>query len=389
MFKYLRFYITPFFIYAFIAGALLGGSWLWLGALICIFVVIPGDYFLGEDTAFPDYAHPWILDFMLYLSLPHLLLLLVVVAWSAGSGASDLFGIGAFVHDVTGYDALAARSTSTGFDFFGLALGGAFEVAGYGTNIGHELTHRTRDRFSMIWGRWLLAMSCNADFSVEHVWNHHPRVGTDADPATAKRGESVYPFILRSTVFGHLSAWSIEIRRLRRENRAVLSFSNAMLRGYLMSGTFIALFYLAAGWKGVALFLLQAMIAKALLEIVNYIEHYGLVREPSSPVKPHHSWNTNRIVSYLSLFSLTRHSAHHENGRLPFWKLDPYRDAPQMPFGYLNTIFIALIPPLWHRVIVPRLLDWDRNYANSAERAIAADQNRNSGIPALVDGRAA
>jgi alkane 1-monooxygenase len=135
-----------------------------------------------------------------------------------------------------------------------------------------------------------------------------------------------------------------------------------MFSGYLMSIFWCALFFIAGGYFGIFLFLCQAAIAKFILEIVNYMEHYGLSRHSGQPIKPEHSWNTNQLMSGIVLFSLTRHSAHHEKTMTKFWKLDPYEDAPQMPYGYLTTLFICLIPPLWYSVISTRLSDWEAKY---------------------------
>nr|MCS5548626.1 fatty acid desaturase [SAR86 cluster bacterium] len=109
----------------------------------------------------------------------------------------------------------------------------------------------------------------------------------------------------------------------------------------------------------------QAVLAKFNLEVVNYMEHYGLVRNSNHKVGPEHSWNTNKRMSTMVLFSLTRHSAHHEKPRRKYWKLDPYENGPEMPFGYLTTLLVCLIPPLWFSIMAPKLSDWDHKYAFS------------------------
>ena len=112
-----------------------------------------------------------------------------------------------------------------------------------------------------------------------------------------------------------------------------------------MSLVLCAIFYYAGGVFGIILFLWQATFAKFILEAVNYMEHYGLARKEEQPIGPEHSWNSNKRMSTIVLFSLTRHSAHHEKPKIKFWKLDPYKNAPQMPYGYLTTLIICLIPP--------------------------------------------
>jgi alkane 1-monooxygenase len=242
-----------------------------------------------------------------------------------------------------------------------------FAVGGYGINVSHELTHRVWHKFSWIWGRWILSLSLSTDFSQEHVYGHHLTVATPQDPATARRGETVYAFVPRSIWGSLVNAWRWEAARLSKKGYAVWGLRNQVLRGWGMSLAIGAFFYYAAGPLGLALFVAQAMWARTLLEVVNYMEHYGLVRVPAQRVQPRHSWNTNKLVSSLILFSLTRHSAHHEKGSVPFWRLNPYPEAPEMPFGYLTTIYVALLPPLWFAIMKPKLAHWDQNYATAEE----------------------
>ena len=144
-----------------------------------------------------------------------------------------------------------------------------------------------------------------------------------------------------------------------------------------MSVALVALAYAMGGVRAAGFFVACALWGKALLEIVNYMEHYGMVRSPEAPVEPRHSWNTNRRVSSWALFNLTRHSHHHAHGEVPFQDLRPYPDAPVMISGYLTTIVIALIPPLWHRLMTPRVLAWDSRHASLEERVLAARANAN------------
>jgi alkane 1-monooxygenase len=129
------------------------------------------------------------------------------------------------------------------------------------------------------------------------------------------------------------------------------------------------------GLQALAYFVMCALWGKALLEIVNYMEHYGMVRNPATPVQPRHSWNTNRRISSWSLFNLTRHSHHHAQGEVAYQALRPYPDAPMMLNGYLTTIVIALVPPLWTHLMTPKVQAWDRDFASDEERALAATAN--------------
>ncbi len=363
MTKYMKYYITPFLLFSVLIGIFLGGHWMWLGLAVLFLVVIGGDAVLGEDASRPKYSHTWLIELPLHLALPLIIILFLSFAWATGSTNTDFLHIGELLSGLFAYDIFLARDSNMWSDYLGAVLGVGFIVAGYGTNVGHELIHRIKDRVSMLEGRWLLSASCNADFSIEHVYGHHVTVGTDEDPATARKGENVYTFFIRSTVFGHISAWKHELKRLRKKIFSTFSFRNKMVTGYIMSLFWCIIFFSAGGWLGVTLFLSQAFFAKFILEIVNYMEHYGLVRSAGKSVGPEHSWNTNKRMSTMVLFSLTRHSAHHEKPKIKFWELDPYKNSPQMPYGYLTTLVICLIPPLWYRIINPGLKIWEQKYS--------------------------
>ena len=364
MIHYLKYYIMLLLILPTIIGILLGGHWMWLGFVVLFIVVVGGDALLNDDISTPEYKHTWILELPIHLALPMIFILLVSLAWSSGSGISDFLGIGAWLGKLFDYDFIQSRNGSVWVDYLGAVIGTGFLVAGYGTNAGHELCHRLQNRIAIIESRWLLSASCNADFTIEHVFGHHFTVGTEDDPATARRGENIYKFFPRSTIMGHISAWKLELKRLKKKHQSPWFVHNKMFTGYAMSLCWIGIFYAAAGLFSVILFLGQAFLAKFLFEAVNYMEHYGLTRRPDMPVRPEHSWNTNRRMSSMVLFSLTRHSSHHEKPKIPYWVLDPYTSAPQMPFGYLTTFFLSLVPPLWYRIMEPRLEKWYSEYAS-------------------------
>ncbi|MGB1061923.1 MAG: fatty acid desaturase, partial [Ketobacter sp.] len=193
----------------------------------------------------------------------------------------------------------------------------------------------------------------------------------------------VYAHVIISTLRGNLSAWRIERERLQKKRKPLLSVHNVAIRGYLMSGVILLAAFAIASWSGVLFFTAAGLWGKALLEIVNYMEHYGMVRNPETPVAPRHSWNTNKRFSSWSMFNLTRHSHHHAQGEVPYHELKPYHDAPMMINGYLTTIAVALIPPLWHKLMTPKLLAWDAHYASAEERSMAAEANRKSGLKRL------
>jgi alkane 1-monooxygenase len=299
-------------------------------------------------------------------------------------GTGDLLGIGGWVQATFGYDMFTARAETTALGLLGGVLSLGLSYASIGTNIGHELTHRTQDPVAMFVGRWLLAFTLDAEFAIEHVYGHHNRLGTAKDPATARRGESFYSFLPRSLVGQTRSAWGLETTRLARLGHATLGWRNRMLRGWLMSLVIVAAFYAVAGITGALVWLAAAFAGRTVLEAVNYFEHYGLIRVEGEPVEPRHSWNTNKRLTNVTLFNLARHSHHHAEGDAQFWKLRPYPEAPTLPFGYLTSMLLVYVVPGWYRrMMTPLLLDWDRRYASPAERKLAEQANRDSGISEL------
>lgn len=364
-----------------VTAILAGGAFITGGLLLILALYILGDAVAGDDTSTPSFKYPGILTVQLWMALPLLALIVFAAVWSVSPG--DPLGFGALVNQLTGYDAIAAReATSFGHHLSTVIITGLM-IGMIGTIPAHELTHRTWDPVSMGIGRWLLSFSFDTIFAIEHVYGHHRYVATLEDPATAPRGRNVYHHIIASTIKGNVSAWNIEKKRLGRKRQALFSWHNAVIRGHLMSVLLVVAAWGMGGWQAAVFFTLCALWGKSLLEIVNYMEHYGMVRNPQTPVQPRHSWNTNKRISSWALFNLTRHSHHHAQGEVPYQDLKPFPDAPMMVNGYLTTILIAMIPPLWHQLMTPKVIAWDCDYATAEEKALAAAANARSGIPAL------
>ena len=362
-----------------VVALLAGGGFLTAGLLAVVAIYVIGDAIGGDDTSTPKFLRPGVLTAQLWLALPLLSLIVFSAVWNVSPG--NPLGFGAWITRATGYDVIAARDATTFVQHLSAWVVTGLMIGLVGTIPAHELTHRTWDRVSMLIGRWLLAFSFDTTFAIEHVYGHHRYVSTTHDPATAPRGRSVYFHIVASTLKGNVSAWNIEADRLGKKRLGRYSWHNAFIRGHLMSAALVALAFAMGGWRGAAFFTACALGGKALLEVVNYMEHYGMVRSPETPVQPRHSWNTNRRISSWTMFNLTRHSHHHAQGEVPYQDLRPYPDAPMMINGYLTTILVALVPPVWHRLMTPKVLAWDRDYATAEERKLAAAANARSGIP--------
>jgi alkane 1-monooxygenase len=197
-------------------------------------------------------------------------------------------------------------------------------------------------------------------FYIEHNKGHHKHVATPEDPSSARRGEAVYLFYFRSIVHSYLHAWRIAVNEQMKKGKRPYSFSNEMIQFHLVQMVFIAAIIFAAGWIAAFLFVAAAVQGILLLETVNYIEHYGLSRRPAGEGRyeramPNHSWNSDHVVGRLMLFELSRHSDHHYSASRKYQVLRHHSAAPQMPTGYPGMMILALIPPLWFRVMDKRI----------------------------------
>ena len=187
-------------------------------------------------------------------------------------------------------------------------------------------------------------------------------VATEDDPASARRGEWLYSFWLRSVFGGWVSAWRLEADRLRRRGQSALSWGNEVLRWQLAQVVGLTALGVALGPVLVGRFVVAAVVGILLLETVNYLEHYGLRRgrRPDGrlePVRPMHSWNYNGVLGRLLLFELTRHSDHHAHPKRAYAALRHFDESPQLPAGYPGMILMALVPPLFFALMDPRLPD--------------------------------
>jgi len=254
-------------------------------------------------------------------------------------------------------------------DSIGLALTMGM-VSGIAINTAHELGHKRADL-----EKWLskvaLAQSGYGHFFIEHNRGHHVRVATPEDPASARMGESFWAFLPR-TVSGSLgSAWGLERARLERGGQSAWSIHNDILQAWAMTVGLFAALAIAFGPVVLPYLLLQAVLGFSLLEVVNYLEHYGLLRQRKDDERyerclPQHSWNSNNVASNVLLYHLQRHSDHHANPTRRYQALRHVDEAPQLPTGYAGMIVLAWFPPLWRRVMDRRLVD---HYGGDVGRA--------------------
>ena len=370
MTKYIKYYFSIFLAFLAILSILMGSYYPTIFFALYSTIIIIGDSFLNPDKKLQSFSYPFFLDLSIYLALP-VLFILVFFVISIFSNDLPLWYISGFKNFLN-IDFIHLQQSFNIFDKISIIMttfliGGAMSIAG-----GHELAHRKKNKFDLYVGNWLLAFSFDCNFAIEHVYGHHKNVCLPEDPASAKRGENIYTFILRGIMNEHLSGWELELNRLKRKKIGFFTFDNRILKGYFRSVLISAISFWLFGLIGMFTFFLIAFLSKASLETINYVEHYGLVRERGKPVRMRHSWNSNHFFSSIYLYNVTRHSDHHRNSNLKFWELNPIdKDAPMLPYGYLTMLYLAAFLPYVYKKIMKKELDnWDQNYANEFERKL-------------------
>ena len=245
------------------------------------------------------------------------------------------------------------------FELVGLILSVGIVLGVNGINVGHELGHRqtTNERFL---GKALLLPSLYMHFYIEHNFGHHLNAATKEDPATARYNQSVYSFWFTSMIRQYFSAWRIQNKLLKNSNLSFFSAKNDMFWYLIIEAAYLISIFAFFGSFGLLFSVLTAIAGFTLLETVNYIEHYGLLRLKTKSgryerVKEIHSWNSNHVIGRIVLYELTRHSDHHYKTSKKYQILDCHNGSPQMPFGYPTSMVISLLPPLWFKVMNKRI----------------------------------
>jgi alkane 1-monooxygenase len=336
--KYLIAYILPV---TTLLGLLWQGSWAW-ATVILIFGILPiVEIWTPEstlnvpETQEDSRSKRHFFDLLLYANAP------------------ILFGIVGYYLFIITHNAL---STS---ELVGLSLGVGLVVGACGINVAHELGHR-QTKGEQFLSKLMLLPALYQHFFIEHNRGHHKNVATDLDPATARYGELLYTFWLRSIFGGWRGAWNLESERLEKLDMPVLSPQNEMLRFQVLQIAYLGLVYAAFGLTGLLGAVAVALVGILLLETVNYLEHYGLQRKNLAsgrfePVSPEHSWNSNHDLGRIFLYELTRHSDHHFKATRKYQILRHMNESPQLPFGYPTSLLMALVPPLWFMVMNPKV----------------------------------
>ncbi|MFT4583929.1 MAG: hypothetical protein ACI915_005363 [Gammaproteobacteria bacterium] len=394
MWKYLRFaYIHWTWIPLTIVGFLLGGWWVWTG-FVYLFVVGVGGEILtrqSRDETTPHYSYPIIHDMIIYSVVISHGLALFVAAWACSGG--DVLGFGVLTNSLfsafgAGIDVFAARDANVWFDYvgIGMSLGGVLGVSGIGA--AHELTHRTTRPLDLWFGRWDFALMFGTNFATEHVFGHHKNLGyAGVDTVSPKRGVGFYEFLTAGGWAQWKGGYDIERARLDKLGKHWFSPANRVLHAWLRGALVVLVVCLIGGWLGLCVWLIAAAFAKYILEGLNFFSHYGLLRLEGEKVTTRNTFSSFNPLSNHFTFNLGRHGSHHEYDR-PYYKHE-YKAMPESPFGYLTMTLVSWFPPIFWKLMIPMLKDWDDKWATPAELQIIDQHNRDSGREELAPQQAA
>ena len=336
--KYLIAYVAPL---AAFLGIYFQGPWSF-GSIYVGFVLIPffelfmpgtpKNHSSNEES---NRLNNRLFDWLLYLNLP----ILYGLLWY--------------------YFSTIANTPLATYELVGMTLSVGLIIGTIGINVAHELGHRINKNEQRL-AKSMLLSALYMHFFIEHNRGHHKHVATPNDPASARAGEMIYSFWFRSVIGSYFNAWKLELSRLTRAGKSKWSWQNEMVRFTIAQAIYLAAVGLLFGWNIIPFAIAAAVVGFLLLESVNYIEHYGLVRKKLEsgrfePVSPKHSWNSNHELGRIFLYELTRHSDHHYKATRKYQILRSMDQSPQLPCGYPAAILVSLVPPIWFNLMNQRV----------------------------------
>ena len=352
---YLKYWTPVLVLAASAAGLIIGGDWAWVGiATFPILAIL--DTIVGRDYSMRKMSNPTLANIPIWICAIVPLGLYFLLAWSVVH------------HDLTGWQ------------MFGAVMGVAWMGVVPLVPASHELYHM-RSPLARTVGHYvqLCYLDCTRD--IGHVINHHIDVATVEDGDTAKRGDNLYSFTGKALIESTIFAQKMEGQALVKRGFSAWNIRHRGYRALLALAIFHTLIYLIGGWMAVGLAFAAQCVARLWVESFNYFQHYGVIRLKGAPIGRRHLWNHLGWFSRTVAFEITNHADHHLNSYQVYYKLAPHKEAVPMPSVFL-CFLSALIPPLWHEVIIkPALKRWDLEFATAEERALAAKQNEAAGWP--------
>ncbi|MDB5698955.1 MAG: monooxygenase [Alphaproteobacteria bacterium] len=357
---YARYYLPALIQLCAYASFLVGGDWVWLGVSTLPMLGI-------IDTLLPDDMAPRRMRPGLVSDLP---------IWLSTILAVGLYPMAALW--------VARNPEITGWQYAGAILSLAWLSVVPLVPSSHELYH-ARGRLRRFVGRYAQVCYLDCTREIAHVVGHHINVATERDFDTAPRGMTLYPFTAKAIVTSTIEANQTEAEALRRQGHAPWGWRHRIWKAILAQLVVQSAIYLIGGWRANVVALAAMVLARFWVESFNYFQHYGLIRLPGAPIHRRHVWNHLRPLSRIMGFEITNHADHHTDSFAKFHQLVPDRQWLPMPSVFL-CFFSALIPPLWHNMIIkPALKRWDNEFATPEERALARKQNEAAGWPDWFD----
>ena len=362
-----RYLIVPLMTIATIIGIFLGNIYAWVGVILfginTIIDTLTKNIHLRADfdNNGKSFGIKNLQYSVMYLMLPAFVALQIILAWRLYQYTSYVP-----IENLT-FLGISYQNGLTSFNLIGSVLSAGL-WAGLGIIYGHELSHNRKEGFLV--SRLIMALSGASHFTYAHVYNHHLDLGHEDDPATAPRGRNVYSHAWLSHVGQSQYSFNLEKEKLKRQNKSFFSTNNKWIIGYLYSLPSIFLFVWSGGVFGVLALMVVWAISNFLLEALNFMGHYGLIREKGKPVEHRHSWDNDNLFTSWFFIEIGRQGDHHVRGETYFWELDDV-DAPNYGIGYFSLFVLTLIPPVFRKYTQNLLDDWDKNKASDAERKIA------------------
>lgn len=358
--QWLRFYYQPCLQLVAIATLMIGGWTLWIVPALVYF------FDAALDEALPEYMDVDVQmpfqDTILFVSSA--LIVAAVALWVGLIGQS----FGTLPQNIPLMGSLVEPqplwALAGGFFCVGLLISAV-------ANVAHEFCHRLDRPVQRILGQALLALAFHPSLPIEHIYGHHRNIGTHEDPATARRGEGFWRYMVRSVGGTYRNASRFEKRRLRNHGAIRQVLFNRTYQGYAILAAWGVSAFMIGGMPGLLAFWLVGAFGMIIVELFQYLSHYGLVRVPGTPVRDAHSWAWSPLASSSLMLNLTRHGAHHRDSKCQFWKLYASTKGPTYPLGPNIMASAALFPPLFKHLAMNALSDWDRHFATADERDYA------------------
>ena len=365
-----RYLIVPVSSLITIFGIFLGSTYAWAGVILFGFYTIidtlTKDIHLKAevDNNGNSYGIKIFQYLVMYVMLPVFIAIQIFLAWrlyqyTSGATLQNLsLGLIEYQNGISGINLVGAIISS------GL-------WAGLGIIYGHELSHNKKEGFFV--SRLIMALSGASHFTYAHVYNHHLDLGHEDDPATAPRGRNVYLHTWLSHAGQSKFSFDMEAKKLKNQGKSFVNKDNRWLLGYLYSLPSIFLFVWSGGVIGLLALATVWILSNFLLEALNFMGHYGLIRKDGA-VEHRHSWDNDSVFTSWFFIEIGRQCDHHVRGETYFWELDDV-GGPNYGIGYFSLFVLTLYPPLFRKFVQKHLDNWDKNYATEEERSIASKFN--------------